>query len=195
MQPLFLCFMFMGINRHEHVLFAEYKIGASIGSRRNCLCQKDSFFGTSLFAQTTEDTPQQIDFVDGGVFFFSVQMFFSFFLSAASMVIASAGHANAHNPHAVHRSRPCSSRFKMCNPRNTSENCRLRSGYRTVARRRNKCLKVINNPRTTEGKYRFSHQLRGCLRTNSARFVNNVFISVITLNFVSTTTTQPYQPY
>ena len=49
--------------------------------------------------------------------------------SAASIVMASAGQATAHNPQAVQFSLPSASLFKTCNPLNTGLNSRFCSGY------------------------------------------------------------------
>ena len=76
----------------------------------------------------------------------------SYEIAMGITVIASAGQATAHNPQAVQRSAPFSSRFKTCQPLYTAATGLVSSGYFTVALRLNKWLPVINIPLIMPGK-------------------------------------------
>ena len=93
-------------------------------------------------------------------------------LSAASIVMASAGQATAHRPQAVQFSRPSASRFNTCKPRNTGEKGRFSSGYCIVAFFRNICFKVMAIPLIIFHRYRLSRKVMGLRSTGFARCVS-----------------------
>src|SRR5690606_30716488 len=81
------------------------------------------------------------------------------------MVMASAGQETAHSPHAVQRSRPCSSRLSTCWPRHTGLMGRCCSGYLMVAFLPKKCRIVIIMPFQIAGRYIRSEKVISFLTT------------------------------
>src|SRR5690606_6761000 len=78
---ILFCVVDCRLKWHNQLFFTEnetFSAGAGIYDSSG-FCQVNSLFRASLFAQSAVNTTQHIDFVDFGIFFFAVQMFFFWF--------------------------------------------------------------------------------------------------------------------
>src|SRR5690606_11145377 len=96
--------------------------------------------------------------------------------------MASAGQDKAHKPQTVHRSLPCSSRFKECCPLKFFEYGLTSSGYCIVFFFLKKCLSVIESPLAIAGKYIRSHIFIGFCSMTFFLLVNDCISPPIVSN-------------